>query len=53
MGLLIGLELYSIVAALGALMGLAGVWPLWLELTPAVLAFLFGLLQESIYGTRE
>lgn len=52
-GLLIGLALFGVVAGAMALVGWAGVWPLWLELTPALLAFSLGLLQETIYGTRD
>jgi hypothetical protein len=52
-GLMVGFVLFGVVAAAMALVGWSGVWPIWLELAPALLAFGLGLLQESIYGTRE
>lgn len=52
-GFLAGLLLYAL---LGGLFWLTGVPPAlldWLTLLPALLAFLFGLFQEALYGVRD
>lgn len=52
-GFLIGLVFFAVVGAALWLMGSTATWPLYLELIPALLAFVYGVVQESIYGTRD
>ncbi len=53
MGALFGLLLYTLVGLLLAAIGVDPAQNLGVSTLPAVLAFIFGLCQESLYGTRE
>jgi hypothetical protein len=53
MGIVVGLALYLAFGLVYWALGLVPDQSMWLPLAPALLAFAFGLFQESIYGTRE
>jgi hypothetical protein len=52
-GFFVGLLLYAALAGAFWLAGVPAALLDWLTLLPAVLAFLFGLFQEALYGVRE
>jgi hypothetical protein len=52
-GFLAGLLLYALLAGAFWLTGVPAALLDWLTLLPAVLAFLFGLFQEALYGVRD
>ncbi len=53
MSMIMGLAIYLIFGVIAWALNYVPDQSMWLPLAPAVLAFVFGLVQESLYGTRE
>ena len=53
MGMIVGLALYLIFGVVAWALDYVPDQSMWLPLAPALIAFAFGLIQESLYGTRE